>query len=284
MLLALACLWLAPVPAEAFGALAHRVICHLALLHLDAQERDQVERLAQAFRGPDGRRYRDFAGGCVFADDARRAARGGSSRWSRYDDYRRWHYLNVPRSATGVDHRHCRRDCVAHAIDHHRRRFANRDRPRAERAEAMLLMAHWIADAHQPLHVAFADDAGGNRIRVRGTFYRDGNLHAVWDRGIVAAMTRDLGGRQLARALRDHVPAGQAGDIARMPTRTWLEESLALATDPRTRYCRWRGGQCLAIPGSRRLDATYQRFAAEALRGRMARAALRLAHWLRRDL
>ena len=44
---------------------------------------------------------------------------------------------------------------------------------------------HFVGDAHQPLHVGFRSDLGGNDIPVRFEGVAN-NLHATWDAGIVA--------------------------------------------------------------------------------------------------
>lgn len=46
--------------------------------------------------------------------------------------------------------------------------------------EALLFLAHIVGDIHQPLHVGFTSDAGGNTILVRW-YRRKANLHHVWD-------------------------------------------------------------------------------------------------------
>src|SRR5690606_8625624 len=61
----------APGEAGAWGSLGHRLVCAVALMQLDDEPRAEVERLAAAFRAPDGERYRYFTGGCNFADRAR---------------------------------------------------------------------------------------------------------------------------------------------------------------------------------------------------------------------
>src|SRR5262244_1828852 len=40
-------------------------------------------------------------------------------------------------------------------------------------------LGHWVGDIHQPLHVCFADDRGGNLIRESGPCVN--SLHTVWD-------------------------------------------------------------------------------------------------------
>jgi hypothetical protein len=48
---------------------------------------------------------------------------------------------------------------------------------------ALKSLGHWVGDIHQPLHVSFLDDRGGNTIRTSGQC--PGNLHAVWDNCLV---------------------------------------------------------------------------------------------------
>jgi len=50
--------------------------------------------------------------------------------------------------------------------------------------EALLFLAHIVGDIHQPLHVGFTSDAGGNTILVRW-YRRKANLHHVWDNEIL---------------------------------------------------------------------------------------------------
>jgi len=49
---------------------------------------------------------------------------------------------------------------------------------------ALEFLVHFVGDVHQPLHVGYGDDEGGNTVTV--TFYTTKtNLHAVWDSGII---------------------------------------------------------------------------------------------------
>lgn len=45
---------------------------------------------------------------------------------------------------------------------------------------ALLFLAHFMGDVHQPLHVGFTSDKGGNAIHVKW-FGSKHNLHEVWD-------------------------------------------------------------------------------------------------------
>ena len=44
-------------------------------------------------------------------------------------------------------------------------------------------LGHWVGDVHQPLHVSFDDDRGGNLVAVTGQCRF--NLHSVWDNRII---------------------------------------------------------------------------------------------------
>ncbi|XP_065877653.1 endonuclease 4-like isoform X2 [Euphorbia lathyris] len=50
--------------------------------------------------------------------------------------------------------------------------------------EALMFLAHFIGDVHQPLHVGFTGDLAGNLIQVRW-YRRKTNLHHVWDDMII---------------------------------------------------------------------------------------------------
>jgi len=62
--------------------------------------------------------------------------------------------------------------------------------------DSLKFVIHFVGDCHQPLHVAFASDRGGNDIT--GTFEGDDyNLHAVWDNAIIEKrMSDDFNGDQ----------------------------------------------------------------------------------------
>ncbi|KAD3336874.1 hypothetical protein E3N88_32393 [Mikania micrantha] len=50
--------------------------------------------------------------------------------------------------------------------------------------EALMFLSHYIGDVHQPLHVSFTSDEGGNTIIVRW-YKRKTNLHHVWDSDMI---------------------------------------------------------------------------------------------------
>ena len=80
-------------------------------------------------------------------------------------------------------HRVCRakhRNGVVTAINHYSNQAVNSALSQKVRDQALLLLGHFVADLHQPLHVSYADDLGGNRRHVvfNGKVL---SLHRLWD-------------------------------------------------------------------------------------------------------
>jgi hypothetical protein len=74
--------------------------------------------------------------------------------------------------------------CVTNAIDFNRKILEDRNRPGAERADALRFLIHFFGDITQPLHNV--SDTGGNCSSVR--FFdqeRPTNIHSMWDSGIL---------------------------------------------------------------------------------------------------
>ena len=49
----------------------------------------------------------------------------------------------------------------------------------------ILFLFHLIGDLHQPLHVGYPSDKGGNTIQLNFMGANNSNLHATWDSGII---------------------------------------------------------------------------------------------------
>src|SRR6185295_6985194 len=104
------------------------------------------------------------------------------------------------------------------------------------RLEALKYLGHWLGDIHQPLHVSYADDQGGNLIAVAGQLCT-GNLHSVWDTCI---FERRLGTNpaEVAARLRSMISNAQRADWTDSTPTDWAEESYEFATNPSAAYCR----------------------------------------------
>jgi hypothetical protein len=74
--------------------------------------------------------------------------------------------------------------CVDGAIQNYSRRAVDWNLEGNQTVEALKFLVHFIGDIHQPLHVAFSSDLGGNLYN--GTFLGlETNLHNIWDLNII---------------------------------------------------------------------------------------------------
>jgi hypothetical protein len=72
-------------------------------------------------------------------------------------------------------------ECIVKAIADFAQIASDYSKSEIERANAIRFLVHLLADIHNPMHVGFAEDLGGNRIEL---FLPDGTestLHHVWD-------------------------------------------------------------------------------------------------------
>lgn len=274
--------------AYAWGPEGHRMVCRIAFLLLDDADRAEVVRLTAAYVRPDGAHVNFFTDGCVFPDEARDKARKNVPGWDKFDPFDQWHFLNLPRTSVAPAEDDCPavQGCVLTGIARHSTdlRTAATDQ---ERAEALFFLGHWLGDIHQPLHVSFSSDQGGNLVKpILGGFYQSGSLHSVWDSGILLHAIGDDGWRPHADKLKDAItPAAQAFWLASETPLEWATESYVLTTTPATDYCAWTDeAECAPEAHTRTLGQQYQDAFADDVEMRIQQAGVRLAELLRKNL
>jgi hypothetical protein len=260
------------------------MVCRIAYLLLDDAQQTEVRRLTAAYRRPDGGEIRYFTDGCIFPDEARAKARDGISGWTRFDEFNDWHFLNLPRDSHEVSIDDCGGNCVLHAIDFHAAALKNAATDQ-DKAEALFFLGHWVGDVHQPLHVSFADDLGGNSIKpIKGGFYQSGSLHSVWDSGIIFNGTGMRGWRIYADQLKDAITPVAESHWLTADSVEWARESFVVTTSPDVTYCRWNGDSCDSNGSSRTLTSTYQTQFQDEVEMRLQQAGVRLADLIRKNL
>ncbi len=144
----------------AWGDTAHRIICEIAFKELNSQARAEVKRFIRLDPV-----FFTFSGSCTWADHPRKRSRE--------------HFVNLPRTATQLENDSCplADKCVVTAIEVDLQIVVDAGASDANKLDALKFLGHWVGDVHQPLHVSFQDDRGGNRIKETGPCSR--NLHAV---------------------------------------------------------------------------------------------------------
>lgn len=227
-------------PAAAWGQFGHVTICEIAYRALTDDARVKLNELLRV-----DSEYRSFNRSCLEEDEF---PRPNPSH----------HFVNYARDLASVDGTGCptEGECILSAIDDAVETLGDDHAPAEERADALLALGHWVGDIHQPLHVSYADDRGGNRIRKSGRCAAD-NLHAVWDNCLVEdrvfkarPVSPDLFWARFTRAYRAAdalIEATTADEVAEWQGSEpweWAAESYLIATSPDVEYCVWVGDEC----------------------------------------
>ncbi len=278
-------------PAFGWSAEGHRIVCRIAYSLLDQQDRNELDRLMKAYTPPHLQQpYGDFSEGCVFADIARTNSKGTNvaKKWKYFRQFKKWHFLNVPRDTKTIEATDCADNCVLRGIRQHAAAAKDTARPDWQRGQALLLLGHWVGDVHQPLHISYEDDTGGNDINdIRGNFYDADHLHGVWDGGIIFTARRAEGEtwKEYADRLKNTLP----NDVApwlQSDELAWAQESYDITIGPETDYCELEidqdGNELCAWEGpTRTLKSAYQTRFRPAVERRLQQAGVRLAAKLR---
>ena len=100
----------------------------------------------------------------------------------------------------------------------------------AGRLEALKFLGHFVGDVHQPLHVGYARDLGGNEVEACVPGNESTNLHAVWDGFILSRLLARTGldGRGYAVRLQSGIRPVERRLWHVLDPAVWAEESFAL--------------------------------------------------------
>ncbi|MEQ8764383.1 MAG: S1/P1 nuclease [Planctomycetota bacterium] len=243
-----------PVSFAPFGRDGHRIVAALAERLLSPVAAQEADRLLDGFPLDEIASWADFV----------------KQERNQGPD----HYINTPRTARSID---LDRDAnggrnVVDAIRRYSAILEDRSRTDLQRKEALQYLVHYVGDIHQPLHVSFSDDRGGNDVEVE-SFGDVDNLHAVWDSGLLAHRSSDwkVIEEGLAARLTPEVIAWWRAETDPLQ---WANESLDITRDVYVELPEFEG---------RLLEAYYERNIAR-LELRMLAAGIRLAALLNRVL
>jgi hypothetical protein len=246
-------------PAAAWGKVGHKIVCMVAFRLAAPSTQAEIRRLMRL-----DREFPSFEESCSWPDQPRQRGKE--------------HIVHVPRAATRLDSDCPLADaCVVSAIGKDLAVLRSKSASDADKLASLKFLAHWVGDIHQPLHAAFKDDHVGTTIPVVGEC--SGTMHAAWDTCLV---TRAVGSdaAQAAAELAKSVTAATRKRWSGSRPRDWANESFAIATNAKTKYCIRRGGTCERPADCVVIDAAYLRENAALVRERLARAGVRLARLL----
>tara|TARA_R110001583_G_scaffold281_9_gene2583 strand:- start:1238 stop:2119 length:882 start_codon:yes stop_codon:yes gene_type:complete len=274
-------------PSFALGKLGHQVICQLAFEHLSPVKQSKITALLKTIPKQHQRlinRYNykkedkpiTFDNACTWADAVKRL--------EEFRPYSAWHYMNVSRSLNKINVNDCSKNCLPQAILKHQQILAHPQKPHEwQQAQALLFLGHWLGDIHQPLHVSFKDDLGGNKITFSHSDTKCNNLHRYWDDCILykgkQSKIKWLDSLREKWSLHSQ-PNWQAAQVWQ-----WADESFQLARKPSVNYCQLNSqGSCEKPKHKIKLPSGYLEQHQGVIEQRLLRAAQRLAKVLEASL
>ena len=209
--------------------------------------------------------FKTFSDSCIYPDHPR----------IRADE----HFLNLPRDSKGLTSDECPQAdaCVLTAILHDFKILQAKEQSDASKLVALKSLGHWVGDIHQPLHVSFVDDRGGNTITTSGQC--PGNLHAVWDTCLVIYSVGPDASEAATDLLAAITPEMKAGWNASVP-RDWANESFAIAEAARTMYCTMHGPSCDMTSSALNISDQYLAANEPVVKQQLQKAGVRLARLL----
>ncbi|ASP40811.1 hypothetical protein CHH28_02775 [Bacterioplanes sanyensis] len=186
----------------AFSGYGHGLICNTAQQALPATLAQRLDDIARAGG------QKDFAQLCTWPDTIRRQR--------EFDHTKTWHYINVSRSATQVVAQDCGgKGCVTEALQQQWAKLQQLP----NNWQALAFVGHFVGDIHQPMHVSYRDDRGGNRLRLNFAGERS-NLHQYWDGRLLQRQPQRLKPVMLSPT---PVPISK-----KLPVYQWATESLQI--------------------------------------------------------
>ena len=268
-------------PSYALGKLGHQIICQLTFEHLPENKQIKITNLLNTipkmhqelinsynYQKPDA--PVTFANACTWADAVKRI--------ESYKEYSAWHYMNVSREHTAIKKADCKENCLPQAILQHQYQLAqskNTNKKNWQQAQALLFLGHWLGDIHQPLHISFADDLGGNKIKFSHLETKCSNLHWYWDQCILYrgkhSKTKWLS-LLTTKWNQQSQPDWQTAQVWQ-----WADESFQLAKKSSLNYCQLNNdGSCQRPMNKIKLLPDYLAQYQPIMEQRLLQAAQRL--------
>lgn len=204
--------------SSAFGSVGHQQLCQLAYQLVRPETRLQIDLLMQqAPTADETSQPPSFAAACSWPDDARNDPQFSFSKMH--------HFINVAREARLIRRGDCApQGCLFSALEHHAALLKQSQVPTRQRAEALLFFSHFVGDLHQPLHVSYADDQGGNKTAVY-YFKQPNNLHGIWDRALLQSLGYPKKAEELLNKIRA-VPHQKLSSWRQGDALIWAQQSL----------------------------------------------------------
>ncbi|HKK43893.1 MAG TPA: S1/P1 nuclease [Balneolaceae bacterium] len=229
---------------ERWGKTGHRVIGEIASHYLTPKAKKAVKRIL----GPTS-----MAIASTWMDRIK-----SDPKWDYTHD---WHWVTIPDGETYAKTKKNPNGDVISALRNIISDLRNGDLSLKEQRIKLKMLIHLVGDIHQPLHVGNGKDMGGNKVEVEW-FYKDSNLHRVWDSEMID--DTKLSYTELADAV-NHPTEKQIKEWQNSTVLDWARESKNLRD------------QVYDIPKDHELGYKYQYKNRDLLHRQLLKAGVRLA-------
>ncbi|KAF4416302.1 putative nuclease S1 precursor [Fusarium austroafricanum] len=264
--------------AHAWGILGHATVAYIAQHFLD----DEVASWAQGVLGDTSDSY--LANVASWADTYRTTAAG---KWSAP-----LHFIDAedsPPTNCNVDYdRDCGSSgCSIFAVANYTRRVRDSRLSKANKAEALKFLVHFLGDITQLLH-GEAYEVGGNDIKVTFNGFSNDNLHSDWDTYMPEKL---IGGHALtgAQSWANTLITDIVSSSFKSQAASWITDSDV--NDPITSATAWASDAnayvcTLVMPDGAKvlqesdLSPIYYNSVIPTIELQIAKGGYRLAHWL----
>jgi hypothetical protein len=268
--------------ASAFGKQGHQLICQLSYQHLSIAKQESIKTLLTLLPKADKKlinqyNYKPinekitFAKACTWPDAVKKSP--------KYKKFQRWHYMNVDRATRKITKNTCKNNCITQAIHYHQQQLSNQEP--WQKLQALMFLGHWLGDIHQPLHISFASDLGGNKTKIHSPT-KCTNLHWYWDECLLTASKKSK-----VTLLAELNNLWQLSEITKWQSfqpAQWANESFNIMKSHQVKYCQDDKGTCEKIAGITAIDKNYQDTFELLIQKRMVQAAARLSMILTNNL
>ncbi|REL36934.1 S1/P1 nuclease [Thalassotalea euphylliae] len=277
-------------PAYALGKLGHQLVCDLAYQALTPDAKSQVDNLLASLNKTERKRINQYN----FAKKNSPITLGKACTWpdaikklDHYDKYKPWHYVNLGRDEQELTHSTCQKDCITQAIPYHAKQVTQGKNVK-QRTEALMFLGHWLGDIHQPLHVSFASDWGGNKTKIEVQGVKCSSMHWLWDECLLTRQTKHKKlaeqYQQMFSLLAKQLASTPSADMVKWQNASvldWANESFAIARLPATKYCQSNASHtCQERNLPVKLTSKELDLMSQQINLRMLMASVRLAHQL----
>ena len=207
VLIFIVCIFLTPRQSFAWGKKGHQITAQIAAHFLSDSTKKKVQ---------------DYLGKISFEDAATWMDESKSNDFYNY--MRTWHYINIDK---GQPYKPVAERNILTVLHAAIGEIKNKEKvKKSEIKQDLLMIFHLVGDLHQPLHVGYGSDRGGNDITVAYVFKSyTSNLHSIWDTDLLETEKINI---DTCLSLYNTLSADEIVKIKKINELQWMRESRAL--------------------------------------------------------